>query len=44
VHALFTQAGWPLGSLVHTCPHVPQFVAVLVVSTQPPLHVVCEVP
>jgi hypothetical protein len=42
VQALFTQAGWPLGSVAQTCPHPPQFVAVLVVSTQPPLHTVCD--
>jgi hypothetical protein len=43
VQAPFTHAGWPSGSVVvHTWPHLPQFVAVLVVSTQPPLQIVCD--
>jgi hypothetical protein len=49
VHALFAQAGCPFGSLVvHTWlppsapAQPPQLPAVLVVSTQAPLHTVCD--
>jgi hypothetical protein len=43
VQALFTHTGWPLASLVvQAWPHPPQFVAVLVVSTQPPPQTVCD--
>jgi hypothetical protein len=39
VQALLTQTGIAFGSLVvHTCPQVPQLVAVLVLSTHAPLQ------